>query len=291
MPSPAAFGASARRAPGGLRTVVQTLPARQRGRGLAVAYSGGSLGAVITPLVVTPIFQLWGWRGAFWFTGLIGAAWLAMWSVISKRPDICIVAKPSAARADGPTLRDRPLWAFMCAYALGALPLGFVLYSASIYLAGPLHCTQTFIGKVLWIPPMGWEVGYFVWGWISDRYPDARARLITACCVLNLAFAAIPLVDSTLAVLLLMFLAMFVASGFVVLSVGYATSVYAIDHAGLIAGVGAGSWSAMVALAMPIFGRMFDRHNYSLAFWIATAVPVLGWALWMLLVRRTASPI
>jgi ACS family hexuronate transporter-like MFS transporter len=277
--------------PGGLRTVVQTLPARQRGRGLAVAYSGGSLGAVITPLVVTPIFQLWGWRGAFWFTGLIGAAWLAMWSVISKRPDICIVAKPSAARADGPTLRDRPLWAFMCAYALGALPLGFVLYSASIYLAGPLHCTQTFIGKVLWIPPMGWEVGYFVWGWISDRYPDARARLITACCVLNLAFAAIPLVDSTLAVLLLMFLAMFVASGFVVLSVGYATSVYAIDHAGLIAGVGAGSWSAMVALAMPIFGRMFDRHNYSLAFWIATAVPVLGWALWMLLVRRTASPI
>ena len=62
--------------PGGLRTVVQTLPPDQRGRGLAVAYSGGSLGAVITPLVVTPIFLWWGWRGAFWFTGLIGAAWL-----------------------------------------------------------------------------------------------------------------------------------------------------------------------------------------------------------------------
>src|SRR5689334_693093 len=74
--------------PGGLRTVVQTLPARQRGRGLAVAYSGGSLGAVITPLVVTPIFQWWGWRGAFWFTGLIGALWLAVWAVISRRPDI-----------------------------------------------------------------------------------------------------------------------------------------------------------------------------------------------------------
>src|SRR5215472_8407022 len=59
--------------PGGLRTVVQTLPERLRGRGLAVAYSGGSLGAVITPLVVTPIFQWWGWRGAFWFTGIVGA--------------------------------------------------------------------------------------------------------------------------------------------------------------------------------------------------------------------------
>src|SRR5262249_44929836 len=74
--------------PGGLRPVIQTLPEKQRGRGLAVAYSGGSLGAMITPLVVTPIFQRWGWRAAFWFTGLVGAAWLAMWTVISKRPDI-----------------------------------------------------------------------------------------------------------------------------------------------------------------------------------------------------------
>src|SRR5215472_9594628 len=66
--------------PGGLRAVVQSLPAEQRGRGLAIAYSGGSLGAVITPLVVTPIFLWWGWRGAFWFTGVIGLAWLAMWA-------------------------------------------------------------------------------------------------------------------------------------------------------------------------------------------------------------------
>src|SRR5207249_7863020 len=74
--------------PGGLRTVVQTLPERQRGRGLAVAYSGGSLGAVITPLVVTPIFLWWGWRGAFWFTGLIGIVWLAVWAFIARRSDI-----------------------------------------------------------------------------------------------------------------------------------------------------------------------------------------------------------
>src|SRR5262252_8207017 len=69
--------------PGALRTVVLTLPEERRGRGLAVSYSGGSLGAVITPLVVTPIFLWWGWRAAFWFTGLVGALWLAMWAVIS----------------------------------------------------------------------------------------------------------------------------------------------------------------------------------------------------------------
>jgi ACS family hexuronate transporter-like MFS transporter len=272
--------------PGGLRTVIQTLPAKQRGRGLAVAYSGGSLGAMITPLVVTPIFQRWGWRAAFWFTGLVGAAWLAMWTVISKRPDIQAPHTATAARTPAPALGDRALWAFICAYALGALPLGFVLYSAALYLAGPLHATQQFIGKVLWIPPLGWEIGYFVWGWLSDHHPDRRAHLITACLVLNLPFALVPIAGNTATVLALMFLAMFVASGFVVLSVGYATTVYSTDHAGLIAGIGAGSWSALVAIAMPYFGRLFDQHNHSLAFWIATAVPVVGWAGWITLHRE-----
>src|SRR5664279_2975251 len=143
--------------PGGLRAVVQTLPPEQRGRGLAVAYSGGSLGAAITPLIVTPIFLWWGWRAAFWFTGLIGAAWLCQWAFISRRPE---VRKRSVAVAGSarPRWTDRSLWAFMCAYALGALPLGFVLYTASLYLTRALGCSQALVGKILWIPPMGWEL-------------------------------------------------------------------------------------------------------------------------------------
>src|ERR1051326_7418230 len=83
--------------PGGLRTVVQTLPPDQRGRGLAVSYSGGSLGALVTPLIVTPIFLWWGWRAAFWFTGLIGMGWLALWTVVGARPDIRKLRDPSNA--------------------------------------------------------------------------------------------------------------------------------------------------------------------------------------------------
>ena len=275
--------------PGGLRTVVQTLPKERRGRGLAVAYSGGSLGAVVTPLVVTPIFLWWGWRGAFWFTGLVGLAWLGLWAVISRRPDIRMVRPATTHSTPGPRATDRRLWAFMCAYALGALPLGFVLYSAALYLAHPLGATQKFIGQVLWIPPLGWEVGYFFWGWLSDRSGSRRTalrRMLTWCVVLNLPFFAVPSVGNTAVVLLLMFLAMFVASGFVVLSVAYASSVYTADHAGLIAGVGAGSWSAMVALVMPYFGRLFDLHAYSTAFWIAAAIPVLGYFGWLVLSRE-----
>jgi ACS family hexuronate transporter-like MFS transporter len=83
-----------------------------------------------------------------------------------------------------------------------------------------------------------------------------------------------------------MFLAMFAASGFLVISVVYANSVYTSDHAGLIAGVGAGSWSAAVAVMMPILGRLFDVHAYAAAFWIATAIPMCGFVGWLVLSRE-----
>src|SRR5262249_32706546 len=74
--------------PGALRTVVQSLPAEKRSRGIAISYSGGSLGALITPVIITPIAARFGWTGAFWFTGLVGVVWLAFWSILSRRPDL-----------------------------------------------------------------------------------------------------------------------------------------------------------------------------------------------------------
>src|ERR1019366_2395193 len=196
----------------------------RRGRGLAVAYSGGSLGAVLTPLIVTPIFLWWGWRGAFWFTGFTGLAWLGLWAVVSKRPEVRRVRQVAVSSTPGPRMRDRRVWAYICLYALGALPIGFVLYSASLYLAHPLGRSQAFIGKVLWIPPLGWEMGYFVWGWLTDRglrkggsRRESLRRMLTWCAVLSLVFALTPLVPGTVPVLVLMFLAMFAASGFLVL--------------------------------------------------------------------------
>jgi ACS family hexuronate transporter-like MFS transporter len=276
--------------PGGLRTVVQTLPKEKSGRGLAVAFSGGSLGAIVAPLIVTPVFQWWGWRAAFVCTGLIGAAWLALWAIVSRRPAIRATPKPVASMTPAPGPTDRALWAYIGAYALGALPLGFVLYAAAIYLANPLGCSQAFIGKVLWVPPIGWEAGYFFWGWLADRAIVPLRVLIVLCAVLSLPFAAIPYLHAVEPVLALLFLAMFAASGFIVLPVTHANSVYTGDHAGVIAGIGAGSWSAVVAVMMPYFGRLFDLHRYSEAFWIAAAFPIAGAGVWLMLSQENTLP-
>jgi len=272
--------------PGSLRTVVQTLAPAQRSRGIAVSYSGGSLGAVITPLIVTPIAAMWGWRGAFWATGAVGAAWLAGWLLLSRRSDLR--QRPRVATVQSPPrLTDARAWAFVAAYAWGAFPSGFVLYQAAIFLAATFGKSQVEIGKVLWIPPLGWEIGYFFWGWATDRFSGAGAsipalrRQFVLLAILSAPLAAIPHVHVFGAALAMMFFAMFVTSGFIIGAVAYGTHHFSTEHAGFIAGLGAGSWSLVVALVMPWVGKLFDLHRYDAAFAAAAVFPILGCAAWI----------
>src|SRR5207302_6863903 len=72
--------------PGGLRTAMDSLPPNRQSRGIAISYSGGSLGAILAPLVVVPIALRFGWRAAFFFSGGLGLLWLAMWSGVARPP-------------------------------------------------------------------------------------------------------------------------------------------------------------------------------------------------------------
>jgi ACS family hexuronate transporter-like MFS transporter len=270
--------------PGGLRTAVQTLDADRRARGVALAYSGGSLGAILAPILVTPIAARWGWRGAFYTTGLLGAAWLALWAFASARPELRAPseAKPSAKLR----LLDPTILGFAAAYSFGGLPLGFVLYGAPIHFARGLGLTQSTIGHVLWLPPLGWEVGYFFWGFMLDRAArrggvrDRFERQLRVLVVLALPFAATPFVSSLTGVLALMVLQMFVSAGYVIVSLSEVTETHSTRHSAFLAGIGAGAWSGLMALVMPVFGRLFDRGSFGAAYLLATGAPIVGWALW-----------
>ena len=274
--------------PGGLRTATQTLSPDQHGRGLAIAYSGGSLGAIVTPIVVTPIALRYGWRGAFVFTGILGVVWLALWALVSR--DSRLAPREREDAAQPPRLGDPRLWGFMAAYALGALPLGFVLYAAPLHLARGLGYDQATIGHVMWIPPLGWEVGYFYWGWVIDRARRTGAirTAFFAKLFLGLAVLSLPLVSaahtrSLFAFLALLFVAMFAAAGFVIGSLAEITGRQSIRHGAYLAGLGAGSWSGVMALVMPVFGWLFDRGAYPSAYAMAACAPVMGWLLWRIL--------
>ena len=279
--------------PGGVRVAAQTLPTAKRMRGVALAYSGGSLGALITPILVTPLAAAWGWRGAFWATGVLGLLWLGLWAVVSRRSDMARPEATSVAKSHSDLrLNHARVWAFMSLYALGSSPLAFVLYQSSLYLSSVLHKSQLEIGHVLWIPPLSWEAGFFFWGWVTDRFAQARTwraqlrSLFLAQTLLVLPLALTPYVQSFPITIAMLSLAMFVAAGQTIGGIAYASKHYSESRSGLIAGLGSGSWSAVVAIEMPVIGRLFDLHSYVWAFALATVLPVVGYAVWRVLDGR-----
>lgn len=284
--------------PGGLRTVVQTLPDSRRSRGMALTFSGGSAGAILTPIVMTPVALRWGWHAAFWFTGLLGALWVVWWLVLSRRADVRkIEVRAAEDEAGKPKLGDPRFWAYLLAYSLGALPLGFVVYSAAIYLSRALGESQRTIGTVLWVPPLGSEIGVFFWGWLADRMGSGVEspllvvrRLLPAAMLLSLPLAATGLSRSFPIVMAHFFLAMFVAAAFQILPLIYGTEIFSRRYAGYLGGVASGSYGAGLAVFMPLFGKLFDLHRYNLAFSLAALCPVIGYFSWLVAARRTRVP-
>ena len=284
--------------PGGLRTVMQSLPVESRARGVAIAYSGGSLGALVTPWIVTPIAAQYGWRGAFWFSGFVGLVWLIVWSHISLRPELSQVhkAEDGTGITARPGFADKRLWSFMALYSLGGLPLAFVLYYSAIYWSRVMGKTQADLAYVLWIPPLGWELGFFFWGWLTDKLPSGRRfysaqwKLIVLLTLLSGLLALVPQTGSYAATIALMSFAMFIGAGFVIAAMSYVTRIFSLRDSGLIAGLGAGAWSAIVALSSPITGRLFDQHQYQAAFLIPAVIPLAGFTIFSLLNRRLIWP-
>jgi MFS transporter, ACS family, hexuronate transporter len=283
--------------PAGLKTVTETLPVEKRSFGLGVAYSGSSLGAALTPLLITPIAVRWGWRAAFAVTAVLGLAWIALWLLLrvcgwyaagsTEIGELMEEMVPS-----GSTSRwSRNLFAAACAYGLGAAPLAFGLYAAPLYLTRVLHLSQVTLGHLLWLPPAGWEAGYLVFGRLADRRRRKEASRVArpggVFVLLSIAgflIALAPLAARSelpvVATMLLFFLQMFVAGGFVVFALSDGMAMLPTQHSAFLAGVCISAWALTTGLLMPVLGHYFDRGQYGLTFWLVACLPPAGTLLW-----------
>jgi ACS family hexuronate transporter-like MFS transporter len=281
--------------PGGFRTAMDSLPPDRQSRGIAISYSGGSLGAIVTPFLVIPIAGLFGWRAAFLVTGTLGFAWLALWAKVARPPYLRLPER-RPAKIIWPNLLERRFWALVCGYSLGAFALGPILYLSSLYLNRVFAVSQDDLKYYLWIPPAGWEAGYFFWGWATDkamaRYASGENRpagLFILLTILQLPLAAVTRITSPALVMIVFFWSMFVAAGFIVVALRAASRAYPSNQSSMVAGLGAGTWSALVAVLLPLLGRWFDQQRYTETFLLVTLVPVLGTALWLWLTSPSAA--
>ena len=277
--------------PGGFRTALDSLPVDKQARGIALAYSGSSLGSILAPIILTPVAIAYGWRIAFLVTPVLALVWLVIW-LVTVDPSSFPNKTRTAQRMAFPNMGERRFWSLVASYALGALPVGAITYMTPLYLSRAFGLTPAELGFVLWIPPAGLEAGYFFWGWIADRFERASPRpawLIVLMALLALPLIAVHWFNSVPIAIALLSFTLFASGGLVVVTLRTGALAYPHDQRSMVAGIASSSFSAAVALTLPICGRLFDQQQFSTAFAFVAVLPIIGATIWWLFPVHAAS--
>jgi ACS family hexuronate transporter-like MFS transporter len=285
--------------PGGLRTAVETLPPASRARGIALSFSGGTIGAVMMPLLLGPLAIQYGWRNAFLATGALGVIWMVIWAFIARPPYLpATTARPH--KAMWPNFGERRVWSLIFSYALPAISPGPVLTILAVYLQGPLGLTQAQLNNWVWIPPLTWGIGYFFWGWAADKFAATNTRpvglfLLLTVCSLTLGFAT-STTSPGIAIALISF-STFIGGGFQMVALKAGSFAFPREQSAMMSGIASGSWSLVNFILLNAIGpgltiagvRIFpgtnwiNQQQWTEIFWLIALLPAVGIGLWMAL--------
>lgn len=105
--------------PAAIKTIAAIFPPARRSTGYGLLNMVGSLGAIVTPLLIPLLATAWGWRSAFLLGGALGLVWTVLWLITVRGVDFSggfdADAKPALIAAPGSVLRERRTWAIAAA--------------------------------------------------------------------------------------------------------------------------------------------------------------------------------
>jgi ACS family hexuronate transporter-like MFS transporter len=197
--------------PAGIKAVTEWFPQKERAFAIGLFNAGANIGAIITPLLVPWLTVAYGWRVAFYATGIFGILWLIAWLAIYRRPDQHpkVTAEELAHIRQDPADPVEPIgWGKLVtvketwAYAIGKFCIDPIWWFFLFWLPGYLG-TRYGLDLISFGPPLVAiyllsDGGSIFGGWMSGRLMKAgksvnSARKLTmllcACAVLPIFFA------------------------------------------------------------------------------------------------------
>ncbi len=206
--------------PGAARIIARILPAKDRSFANGIMMSGGSLGALLAPILMIWMANRFGWRTGFVILGALGLVWAAAW-VFWFRPTAEVLyghasrSKP-LTKADqwNVIFRNQKFWACVSG-AVFAIP---IIHIASAWT--PTYFVQewglsldTALAGYLFLIYLGRDFGFLAGGaavsFLSKRglaVGKARKWVLAMSAALMLAIAAAPWAPSVWAAVALVFL-------------------------------------------------------------------------------------
>jgi ACS family hexuronate transporter-like MFS transporter len=273
--------------PAGIRAVADWFPQRERALAIGLFNAGANVGAIITPLLV-PLLVLWfGWRAAFFITGLFGVVWLVAWSKFYRHPE----QNPKVTAGELAWIRQDPAdtpvtigWGQLLllretwCYALGRFLIDpvwwFYLFWLPGYLFERYHLDLKSFGVPLAAIYILSDCGSVAGGWLSSalirRGHSVNAARKTAMAVCAVAVAPIwfaQSIDSVWGAVLVIGLASAAHQAFSANLYTLPSDMFPRAAVGSVVGIG-GTVGALGGMGMALLtGYILDAtHSYAVLF-------------------------
>ena len=295
--------------PAGIRAVTDWFPQRERAYAIGLFNAGANVGAIITPLLVPALVLWFGWRAAFFLTGIFGILWLIAWWSIYRHPsehkrvsdaELAWIQQDPADPVEkigwSRLLTVRETWA----YALGKFLIDPIWWFFLFWLPGYLFERYDLDLKTFGLPLAGIylisDLGSVGGGWLSSKLIKAGktpnfarkiTMLICAFCVLPIWFAQS--IDSVWSAVLVIGLATAAHQAFSANLYTLPSDVFPRGAVGSVVGIG-GTVGAFGGMGMALFaGYILDAtHSYEVLFAICASAYLLALAVVHLLSPKLA---
>ncbi|PWU21674.1 MAG: MFS transporter [Verrucomicrobia bacterium] len=90
--------------PAAIKAVGEWFPKKERALATGLLNSGANVGALVAPVLVPWLFQVWGWQAAFYATGAVGLVWVFLWWPLYRSPE----HHPTVSRVELDLIRSDP---------------------------------------------------------------------------------------------------------------------------------------------------------------------------------------
>jgi MFS transporter, ACS family, hexuronate transporter len=280
--------------PAATKGAVEWMPPERRGLAVGLANGGSAFGAVLAPPLTVWCTTMFGWRGAFLGTALLGFVWLAGWVTACRgisSPRTSTLGEPVSFRG---LLRRAPVRRFLLARFLFDPVFYFYMFWIPQYLARERGLSLTQIGALTWIPFFALGVTNIAAGRVSDLLvargwtrPRARLTLMLIAALLTpaswlAAQAGTPVLAIALMCLLMAAHGIWIAN-FITL-IGDTVAPREVGTAVGLTGTSGGIAGMLSSLAV---GPVVDHYSFTPVFLVSA---LLYPAAWMVLALRRREP-
>ncbi len=274
--------------PAATKGAVEWMPPEKRALAIGFANGGSAFGAVLAPPLTAWWAGVFGWRGVFLATALLGAAWLIAWQLAFRG----LPAAFSQGATSGPPVSFRSLLArpavrrLLIARFFFDPVFYFYMFWIPQYLSRERHLSLAEIGALTWIPFFALGVTNILAGRVSDilvargwQPRRARLTLMAAAAALTPASWLVTLAGSAhLAIALMSLLTM--AHGFWIANfVTLIGDTVAPEEVGTAVGL-TGTAGGVAGMASNLaIGVVVDQFSFSPVFLVTALLYPVAWLI------------